>query len=38
MQHAMINGESLEYSVQGSNQGEDVVLIHGERSQTCTRL
>jgi pimeloyl-ACP methyl ester carboxylesterase len=29
MQHAMINGENLEYSVQGSDEGEAVILIHG---------
>jgi hypothetical protein len=29
MQHAMINDASLEYSVQGSQEGEAVVLIHG---------
>ena len=28
MQQAMINGESLEYTVQGSH-GEPVILIHG---------
>jgi pimeloyl-ACP methyl ester carboxylesterase len=29
MQRATINGESLEYSIQGSSEGEAVVLIHG---------
>jgi|GEM_PF-2220295 len=29
MQHAMINGKDLEYSIQGSRDGEAVVLIHG---------
>lgn len=29
MQHAMINGENLEYNVQGFHEGEAVVLIHG---------
>jgi pimeloyl-ACP methyl ester carboxylesterase len=29
MQRARINGEDLEYSVQGSREGEPVILIHG---------
>jgi hypothetical protein len=29
MQHVMINGENLEYSVQGSSEEEAVILIHG---------
>jgi hypothetical protein len=29
MQKALINGENLEYSVQGSDEGEAVDLIHG---------
>lgn len=29
MQYAVVNGEDLEYSVQGSIEGEPVVLIHG---------
>jgi pimeloyl-ACP methyl ester carboxylesterase len=29
MQHAMINGEDLEYNIQGCHEGEAVVLIHG---------
>jgi pimeloyl-ACP methyl ester carboxylesterase len=29
MHHAMINGENLEYNLQGSDEGEAVILIHG---------
>jgi pimeloyl-ACP methyl ester carboxylesterase len=29
MTHAMINGENLEYTVQGSDEEEAVILIHG---------
>ncbi len=28
MQYAVINGENLEYSVEGSPEGEAVALIH----------
>lgn len=29
MQNARINGEDLEYNIQGSREGEPVILIHG---------
>ena len=29
MHRAKINGEDLEYSIEGSREGEPVILIHG---------